>query len=149
MFNALTGSTGALGTASIESSHVKAHRSAAGGKGAPSSRRSALARRPHEHGPDLGLQGVIRGNPNRTTVQDKAAPCPLEPDLPCPAPNRLWLSDFTYVSTWPGYVDVAFVIEARRIVRRRLSRMAHASFVFDALVQAPRSTARPSRRAYS
>jgi putative transposase len=90
---------------------------------------------------DLGLQGVIRGKPVRTTVQDKTAPCPLDHVnrvFHAPAPNRLWLSDFTYVSTWSGFVYVAFVIDAyaRRIVGWRVSRTAHASFVLDALEQA-------------
>src|SRR5690606_40743730 len=50
----------------------------------------------------------------------------------------LWLSDFTYVSTWSGFVYVAFVIDAYacRIVGWRVSRTAHASFVLDALDQA-------------
>lgn len=90
---------------------------------------------------DMGLQGVIRGKPVRTTIQDKAAPCPLDHVnrvFHAPAPNRLWLSDFTYVSTWSGFVYVAFVIDAyaRRIVGWRVSRTAHASFVLDALEQA-------------
>jgi putative transposase len=90
---------------------------------------------------DLGLQGVIRGKPMRTTVQDKAAPCPLDHvnrQFHAPAPNMLWLSDFTYVSTWTGFVYVAFVIDAyaRRIVGWRVSRTAHANFVLDALEQA-------------
>jgi putative transposase len=90
---------------------------------------------------DLGLQGVIRGKPIRTTVQDKAVPCPLDHVnrvFHAPAPNMLWLSDFTYVSTWSGFVYVAFVIDAyaRRIVGWRVSRTAHASFVLDALEQA-------------
>lgn len=90
---------------------------------------------------DLGLHGVIRGKAIRTTVQDKAAPCPrdhVNRVFHAPAPNRLWLSDFTYVSTWSGFVYVAFVIDAyaRRIVGWRVSRTAHASFVLDALEQA-------------
>ncbi|KJB90683.1 transposase ISPsy21 [Skermanella aerolata KACC 11604] len=90
---------------------------------------------------ELGLEGVIRGKRIRTTVQDKAAPCPLDHVnrvFHAPAPNRLWLSDFTYVSTWSGFVYVAFVIDAyaRRIVGWRVSRTAHASFVLDALEQA-------------
>ena len=98
---------------------------------------------------DLGLHGVTRGKPLRTTVQDKAAPCPrdnVNRVFHAPAPNRLWLSDFTldrvegrlYVSTWSGFVYVAFVIDAyaRRIVGWRVSRTAHASFVLDALEQA-------------
>ena len=90
---------------------------------------------------DMGLHGVIRGKPVRTTISDKAAPCPLDRvnrQFHAPAPNRLWVSDFTYVSTWAGFVYVAFVIDvyARYIVGWRVSRTAHASFVLDALEQA-------------
>lgn len=90
---------------------------------------------------ELGLQGVIRGKPVRTTITDKSAPCPLDHvnrQFHAPAPDRLWLSDFTYVATWTGFVYVAFVIDAyaRRIVGWRASRTAHASFVLDALEQA-------------
>jgi putative transposase len=89
----------------------------------------------------MGLQGVIRGKPVRTTVSDKAVPCPLDRvnrQFHAPAPNRLWVSDFTYVSTWAGMVYVAFVIDvyARFIVGWRVSRTAHAGFVLDALEQA-------------
>jgi transposase InsO family protein len=89
----------------------------------------------------MGLHGVIRGKQVRTTIQDKAAPCPLDRvnrQFKAPAPNRLWVSDFTYVSTWGGMIYVAFVIDvyARRIVGWRASRTAHASFVLDALEQA-------------
>jgi transposase InsO family protein len=98
----------------------------------------------------LGLQGVIRGKPVRTTVQDKAAPSPLDHvnrQFHAPAPNRLWLSDFTYVSTWSGFVYVAFIIDAyaRRIVGWRVSRTAHAGFVLDALEQALHER-RPARK---
>jgi putative transposase len=90
---------------------------------------------------DMGLAGVIRGKPMRTTFSDKAAPCPLDHvnrQFHAPAPNKLWVSDFTYVSTWSGFVYVAFVIDvyARYIVGWRVSRTAHASFVLDALEQA-------------
>lgn len=90
---------------------------------------------------DLGLQGVIRGKPVKTTVSDKAAPCPLDQvnrQFHAPAPNMLWVSDFTYVATWAGFVYVAFVIDvyARYIVGWRVSRTAHAGFVLDALEQA-------------
>ena len=59
-------------------------------------------------------------------------------DFKPPRPNALWVSDFTYVATWSGFVYVAFVIDAfaRRIVGWRVSRTAHASFVLDALEQA-------------
>ena len=89
----------------------------------------------------MGLKGVIRGKPVRTTISDKTAVCPLDHvhrQFHAPAPNRLWLSDFTYVATWSGFVYVAFVIDAyaRRIVGWRASRTAHAGFVLDALEQA-------------
>jgi putative transposase len=89
----------------------------------------------------MGLKGVIRGRTVRTTIPDKAAPCPLDHvnrQFHAPAPNRLWLADFTYVATWLGFVYVAFVIDAyaRRIVGWRVSRTAHAGFVLDALEQA-------------
>ena len=89
----------------------------------------------------MALQGVIRGRRVRTTVSDKAAPCPLDRvnrRFRAPRPNMLWVSDFTYVATWTGFVYVAFVSDAyaRRIVGWRVSRSAHAGFVLDALEQA-------------
>ena len=89
----------------------------------------------------MGLQGVIRGKRVRTTVADKTAMCPLDRvnrQFRVPRPNMLWVSDFTYVATWSGFVYVAFVIDAyaRRIVGWRVSRSAHAGFVLDALEQA-------------
>ena len=89
----------------------------------------------------MGLQGVVRGKPIRTTISDSARPCPLDRvnrQFAAPRPNALWVSDFTYVATWIGFVYVAFVIDAyaRRIVGWRVSRTAHAGFVLDALEQA-------------
>jgi putative transposase len=89
----------------------------------------------------LGLKGVIRGKKVRTTISDKAARCPLDRvnrQFRAPRPNILWVSDFTYVATWHGFVYVAFVIDvfARRIVGWRVSRSAHAGSVLDALEQA-------------
>jgi transposase InsO family protein len=89
----------------------------------------------------MGLEGVIRGKKVRTTIPDKAAPCPLDRvnrQFRVPAPDLLWVSDFTYVATWQGFVYVAFVIDAyaRRIVGWRVSKAAHAGFVLDALEQA-------------
>ena len=89
----------------------------------------------------MGLAGVIRGRPVRTTISDRSAPCPLDRvnrQFHAPAPDMLWVSDFTYVATWAGFVYVAFVIDtfARRIVGWRASRTAHAGFVLDALEQA-------------
>ncbi|TDT92496.1 hypothetical protein DFO45_3253 [Azorhizobium sp. AG788] len=55
---------------------------------------------------ELGLQGVIRGKPVRTTISDMAPPFPLDHvkrQFHARAPDRLWLSDFTHVATWmPG-----------------------------------------------
>lgn len=87
---------------------------------------------------DMGLVGVIRGKSVRTMISDQAAPCPLEHvnrQFYVPAPNMLWVSDFTYVATWADFVYVAFVIDtyARRIVGWRASKTAHASFVLGAL----------------
>ncbi len=89
----------------------------------------------------MGLAGAVRGKPVKTTVSDKAAPCPQDKvnrQFQAPRPNALWVSDFTYVATWAGFVYVAFVIDAfaRRIVGWRVSRTAHASFVLDAFEQA-------------
>jgi putative transposase len=89
----------------------------------------------------MGLQGIVRGKTVRTTISNAAAPCPLDRvnrQFKAPHPNALWVSDFTYVATWAGFVYVAFVIDvfARRIVGWRVSRTAHAGFVLDALEQA-------------
>ena len=77
----------------------------------------------------MGREGVVRGKPVRTTIPDKAAPCPQDKvnrQFAADRPNRLWVSDFTYVATWSGFVYVAFVIDvyARRIVGWRASRTA-------------------------
>ena len=89
----------------------------------------------------MGLQGVVRGKTVRTTISNAAVPCPLDRvnrQFTASRPNVLWVSDFTYVATWAGFVYVAFVIDAfaRRIVGWRVSRTAHAGFVLDALEQA-------------
>jgi transposase InsO family protein len=90
---------------------------------------------------DMGLKGAVRGKRVKTTVSDSSAACPLDRvnrQFQAPRPNALWVSDFTYVATWTGFVYVAFVIDtfARRIVGWRVSRTAHAGFVLDALEQA-------------
>ena len=89
----------------------------------------------------LGLQGVRRGKVVRTTVSDMKAPCPLDRvnrQFKAERSNQLWVSDFTYVSTWQGWLYVAFVIDvyARRIVGWRVSRSMHTDFALDALEQA-------------
>lgn len=89
----------------------------------------------------LGLQGARRGKTVRTTVPDRSAPCPLDRvnrQFKSDRPNQHWVSDFTYVSTWQGWLYVAFIIDvfARRIVGWRVSRTMATDFVLDALEQA-------------
>lgn len=109
----------------------------------------------------MGLKGVIRGKPVKTTIQDKKQQCPLDKvnrEFRADRLNKLWVADFTYVRTWQGFVLFAaapgpvarcrspFVIDvfARRVVGWRASRTAHAQFVLDALEQAVRER-RPAR----
>jgi putative transposase len=89
----------------------------------------------------LGLRGVRRGKVVRTTISDNKAPCPLDKvnrQFRAERPNQLWVSDFTYVSTWQGWLYVAFVVDvfARRIVGWRVSSSMNTDFVIDALEQA-------------
>lgn len=89
----------------------------------------------------LGLRGAMRGKGVRTTVADPKQPCPqdrVNRVFRAERPNQLWVSDFTYVSTWQGMVYVAFVIDvfARCIVGWRVSSSMHTDFVLDALEQA-------------
>ena len=77
----------------------------------------------------------------RTTVSDPKAPCPLDHvnrQFHVDRPNALWVSDFTFVSSWQGFIYVAFVIDvfARRIVGWKASTSARTDFVLDALEQA-------------
>jgi len=60
------------------------------------------------------LRGAMRGKAVRTTRPDPATPCPLyrvNRQIAAQCPNQLWVSDFTYVSTWQGFAYVAFVID--------------------------------------
>ena len=89
----------------------------------------------------LGLQGARRGKVVRTTTPDSSVPCPhdqVNRQFQAERPDQLWVSDFTYVSTWQGWLYVAFVIDvfARRIVGWRVSTRMQTDFVLDALEQA-------------
>jgi transposase InsO family protein len=89
----------------------------------------------------LGLRGVKRGKMVRTTISDTKVVCPLDKvnrQFRAQRPNQLWVSDFTYVSTWQGWLYVAFVVDvfARRIVGWRTSSSMTTDFVLDALEQA-------------
>ena len=88
-----------------------------------------------------GWRGVVRGKVVRTTVSDGSAPCPMDRvnrQFHAERPNQLWVSDFTYVSTWQGWLYIAFVTDvfARRIVGWRVSTSMRTDFVLDALEQA-------------
>ncbi|MGG2564496.1 IS3 family transposase [Pseudomonas aeruginosa] len=88
-----------------------------------------------------GLQGIRRGQSVRTTVPTDQAVRPLDRvqrQFHAERPDQLWVSDFTYVSTWQGWLYVAFVIDvfARRIVGWRVSASMKTDFVLDALEQA-------------
>ena len=91
---------------------------------------------------EMGLVGVVRGRAwTTTTLPDTAATRPpdlVERTFTAERPNQLWVSDFTYVATWHGFVYVAFVIDvfARRIVGWRVSASLKTDFVLDALEQA-------------
>ena len=90
---------------------------------------------------ELEIEGVRRGKVVKTTQSDSNAACPLDRvqrQFKADRPNQLWVSDFTYVSTWQGWLYVAFVIDvfARRIVGWRVSRSMTTDFVLDALEQA-------------
>ena len=89
----------------------------------------------------MGLQGVVRGKKVVTTNPDAAQPCPddkVNRAFVADMPNQLWVSDFTYVSSWQGMVYVAFIIDvfARKIVGWRVSTSMTTGFVLDALNQA-------------
>jgi len=89
----------------------------------------------------LQIQGVVRGKKVITTNPDAAQPCPddkVNRAFEAEMPNQLWVSDFTYVSSWQGMVYVAFVIDvfARKIVGWRVSTSMTTGFVLDALNQA-------------
>lgn len=90
----------------------------------------------------MGLAGAVRGRAWTTTTASSGEP-DRRPDLvvrdfTATRPNQLWVSDFTYVATWRGFVYVAFVIDvfARRIVGWRVAASLHTDFVLDALEQA-------------
>jgi putative transposase len=89
----------------------------------------------------MGLQGVVRGRKIRTTIADEVAARAadlVERDFTARPPNQLWVADLTYVTTWAGFVYVAFVIDvfSRMIVGWRVSRSLCSGLALDALDQA-------------
>lgn len=89
----------------------------------------------------LGLRGAVRGRSFKTTIPGQSAERPadlVQRQFVATRPNQLWVADFTYVSTWAGFVFVAFVVDvfSRRIVGWRVSASMRTDFVLDALEQA-------------
>jgi transposase InsO family protein len=89
----------------------------------------------------MGLQGIVRGKKVITTNPDTSRKCPddkVNREFVARQPNQLWVSDFTYVSTWQGMTYVAFIVDvfARKIVGWRVSTSMTTAFVLDALNQA-------------
>ena len=90
---------------------------------------------------DLDLSGVVRGKKKRTTFPSEVSQRPadlVERNFTAAAPNLLWVADLTYVSTWTGFVYVAFVIDvfSRFIVGWRVSNSLHTDLALDALEMA-------------
>nr|WP_187440424.1 IS3-like element IS1203 family transposase [Escherichia coli] len=88
----------------------------------------------------MGLAGVLRGKKVRTTISRKAVAAGdrVNRQFVAERPDQLWVADFTYVSTWQGFVYVAFIIDvfAGYIVGGRVSSSMETTFVLDALEQA-------------
>jgi putative transposase len=89
----------------------------------------------------LGLVGAVRGATKRTTISSELSARPadlVERVFAAAAPNRLWVADITYVSTWAGFVYTAFIIDAfsRAIVGWRVSVSLRAELALDALEMA-------------
>ncbi|EET0127579.1 IS3 family transposase, partial [Escherichia coli] len=88
----------------------------------------------------MGLTGVLRGKKVRTTVSRKAVAAGdrVNRQFVAERPDQLWVADFTWVSTWQGFVYVAFIIDvfAGYIVGWRVSSSMETAFVLDALEQA-------------
>jgi putative transposase len=89
----------------------------------------------------LGLAGVVRGKTTRTTHPAPLAERPadlVKRRFSASAPNRLWLADLTYVSTWSGFCYTAFIVDAfsRRIVGWRVASTLRTDLALDALEMA-------------
>ncbi len=90
---------------------------------------------------EQGWEGARYGSKHKTTIADdshRRYPDLVDRNFCAPAPNRLWVADFTYVPTWTGFVYVAFVIDAfsRRIVGWRAAKSMTTALVLDAVEHA-------------
>ena len=89
----------------------------------------------------LGIRGVVRGKPRRTTIPDPTDQRPADlvnRQFTASAPNRLWVADLTYVATWAGFCYAAFIIDAfsRAIVGWRVATTLRATLALDTLEMA-------------
>jgi len=88
---------------------------------------------------DEGLSGLVRGGKHRTTIAadqgGRRAPDLLDRDFTATAPNRKWVTDFTYCRTWSGFVYVAFVIDcfSRAIAGWHATQVKNTAMVTTAL----------------
>ena len=90
---------------------------------------------------ELGIAGVVRGKPRRTTWADASVPRPadlVDRQFAASRPNRLWVADITYVRTWSGFAYAAFVIDvySRMIVGWQVTNHLRTDLALDALEQA-------------
>lgn len=91
---------------------------------------------------DEGLSGMVRGRKHRTTIPgaegSRRAADLLDRDFTATAPNRKWVTDFTYVPTWLGFIYVALVIDcfSRAIVGWQVTRTKDTAMVTTALKMA-------------
>lgn len=89
----------------------------------------------------LGLAGVVRGKPKRTTIPDEVGPRPADlvnRQFTATRPNQLWVTDLTYVRTWSGFVYAAFVIDvfSRLLVGWQLATHMRTDLALNALEMA-------------
>ena len=89
----------------------------------------------------LGIQGVVRGRPKRTTITEETTDRPtdlVERDFSARRPNQLWVADLTYIHTWVGFVYAAFIIDvfSRLIVGWQLATHLRTDLTLDALQMA-------------
>jgi putative transposase len=90
---------------------------------------------------ELGIAGVVRGKPRRTTWADRSAARPadlVDRQFDATRPNQLWVADITYVRTWSGFAYAAFVIDcySRMIVGWQVTNHLRTDLALDALEQA-------------
>ncbi len=90
---------------------------------------------------EQGWEGARYAKKARTTIPDPShqrAPDLVQRRFFAPAPNRLWVADFTQVPTWTGKAYIAFVIDAysRRIIGWRAATSMSTALVLDALEHA-------------